>query len=431
MKFKLHGALFSLLFVLGLVFSFSIWGCGDGGDGQSIKAEDVDPGNQEQMEKFLKLIVDYHDRVEADNMGANVATRSRAITIYGRDLRRSEIYHHGEVYGIIMNVHTGLVVNHPKYPELLGYKFNPDAGNSDVAGALKALLDGSVLGATNCERYGQNDDRVACATRIQSLIGGDGTVVVAGIHHAEDDAPFELPDCPGFGFELETSAEDVYNDQTNANLQAYVRGIIKVTQKGMQEVTDSVVNEDPAAIAAIFTAPDPQAAAQGFQEKLSTRFSERIACYGSGDFKHENIYVFIMSTDLAGTVLLNGNNFDLNGLNLEADDNELPSEDKSIAGLFRNALTGGSGEPQAGQSATVCYRWDDPLDPNDTIEGWFENGWVPGSSPKTSYIEVADLFEGYSISIPGGPTIPFPPQLLTFGSGTYPEDGAGNCPDGG
>ena len=136
-----------------------------------------------------------------------------------------------------------------------------------------------------------------------------------------------------------------------------------------------------------------------------------------------------MATDPAGTVLVNGNNSDLNGLNLEADDNELPGDDKSIAGLFRNALTGGSGEPQAGQSATTCYRWDDPLDLDDTIPNWFEMGSVPGSSPKTSYIEVANLFEGYKIP---GTEIDLPaPLLFTFGSGIYPEDGAGNCSDGG
>ena len=53
MKFKLHGMVFCLLFALGLVFLFSIGACGSDGDDQGIKAEDVEPGNREQMKKFL------------------------------------------------------------------------------------------------------------------------------------------------------------------------------------------------------------------------------------------------------------------------------------------------------------------------------------------------------------------------------------------
>lgn len=420
MKFKLHGIVFSLVFALGLVFSFSIGGCGDGDD-QRIKAKDVDPGNQEQMEMFLDHIVDYYDQVFTENMEGDANSRARAITLYARDIRQSETYHYGDIYSIIINSQTMRMVNHPKYPELLGYKFNLDAQNSDVVGTLKALLDNSVMRIPNCERYGQNDERVACATRIQSLVGE--TTVVVGIHHAEGDDLFEPPDCPAFGFELETSAEDVSGDPTEANLQAYVKGVIEVTQRAMQNVLGAVISENPAAAVAAFTDP---AAAIAFQSRLTQGFSERLACYGLGDFKHENIYIFIMSTDPVGTVLLNGNNSDLNGLNLEADDNELPGDDKSIAGLFRNALTGGSGEPQAGQSATACYRWDDPSDPDDTIPNWFEMGSVPGSSPKVSYIEVADFFGGYTIA---GRSVP--PQLLIFGSGTYPEDDVDGCPDGG
>ena len=426
MKFKLNGVVFSLLFALGLVFSFSIEAVGSHGDGQGVEAEDVDPGNQGQMEMFLDHIAGYHNQVNTESLGGDVNSRARAVTRFARDVRRSETYHHEDVYSIIINSQTNLVVNHAKYPELLGYGFNPDAQNSDVAGALKALLDNSGLGGMpHCERYGQNDERVACATRIDTLIGQ--STIVVGLHHTEDDGLFRPPDCPGFGFELETSAEEVYSNPTEANLQAYVQGVIGVTQKGMQDITTGVINDDPAEFQQLLTlfvtdpsAPETNAAAAAFQAKLNGRFSQRFACYGGGDFKHGNIYLFIMSTDPAGTVLLNGNNFDLNGLNLEADDNELPGDDKSIAGLFRNALTGGSGEPQAGQSATVNYRWDDPDDPDDTIPGWFEMGLVPGSSPKTSYIEVGDLFEGYTV---GG--FPIPPQLLIFGSGIYPEEDDG------
>ena len=165
--------------------------------------------------------------------------------------------------------------------------------------------------------------------------------------------------------------------------------------------------------------PDGLAAGREFQTKIFERVYDSIACFATGDFKHKNIYAFIMSTDMAGTVLVNGNNFDLNGLDLQVDDNELSGNDKSIAGLFRNALTGGSREPQAGDSATVNYRWDDPDDPDDNIPNWFEMESVPGSSPKTSYIEVANITEVLKQQIPAFST--FPDYLYTFGSGTYPE----------
>ena len=56
---------------------------------------------------------------------------------------------------------------------------------------------------------------------------------------------------------------------------------------------------------------------------------------------------------------------------------------------------------------------------------WFEDRVVPGMSPKTSYIEVADL---------NAQIVPRPDEwLFIFGSGVYPEsttpadDGDGAC----
>ena len=437
MKFKLHGMVFSLLFALGLVFSFSIWGCGNGGDSQSTTAEDValDPTNEQKVRDFLDHIVAFY-KEGFENVGSDANSQHKALAIFGRQVRQPGPYHHGDVYIITINQQMR-VVNHPKHPGLLGYGFNPDAGDSDVAGALKDLLDNSALEMTNCARYGgdNNDERVACATKIDSLLGQKTMVV--GLHHAEDDGLFGPPDCPALGFELETSAEDVYNNgnPTEDDLKAYVKNVIGVTQKGMQDVTTEVILADLPAFLEILTrsAADPdfanpatQAVRVAFQRKLTVGFSERIACYGGGDFKHENIYIFIMSTDPDGTVLLNGNNSDLNGLNLLANDNKLLGDDKSIAGLFRNALTDGEDrDPVAGDSATVDYRWDDPLDPDDTNPNWFEDGLVPGTSQKTSYIEVANLFEDYIVSIPDVPSFNFgdaAPLLFIIGSGIYPEE---------
>ena len=52
-------------------------------------------------------------------------------------------------------------------------------------------------------------------------------------------------------------------------------------------------------------------------------------------------------------------------------------------------------------------------------------GLVPGTSQKTSYIEVANLFEDYIVSIPDVPSFNFgdaAPLLFIIGSGIYPEE---------
>lgn len=109
------------------------------------------------------------------------------------------------------------------------------------------------------------------------------------------------------------------------------------------------------------------------------------------------------------TVLFNGNNFDLNGANLELEDDQLRGDDKSIAGLFNRAL----GDPAIGASAYVNYHWDDPTTTEDDVPNFFENKKVPGTSCKRSYIEVADI----SAMIPD-----YPPWPFIFGSGTYHGD---------
>ena len=257
MKFKLHGMVFSLLFALGLVFSFSIEAGGSHGDGQGKKAEDVDPGSQGQMEMFLAHIVDYYDDVYDENVDADFQSQSRAVAIYSRQIRQPGPYHHEDTYSITINPQTMRVVNHAKYPGLLGYSVNLDAENSAVAGALKTLLDNEMA---DCKKYGQNDERVACATRLKPLVGPAAMIV--GIHHAEDDAAFEPPDCRSLGFELETSAEDVYTStpaEAEDNLKAYVKDIIGVTRKAMQDVTTAVITEDEGALFQRVLGGDPDA----------------------------------------------------------------------------------------------------------------------------------------------------------------------------
>lgn len=384
MKLKTHGMILSLFFTLGLVFSFSIEAFGTHGD-STITAQQVadDPGNEQKMTDFVNRIVDYYEHVRADNIN-NRAALIRELTIFGRALRREGTYRHGDIYamGITDN---NVITNHAGYPELIGYKVNPDAG-TPLANTFKALLEGSTIGDTNCENYDQN--RVACAAKVESDLTVDVTNI-AGLRHETDldnlDAAFEKPDCSGLT--LGTTAKQVFDDPTDASLEAYVKDVIEAVQEDVANISleeaGKLIAQDPS------LQQDLARLGELAEGAIITRIQERLFCFGNedGDFKHGNIYIFVMGADLANsTVLVNGNNFDLNGGNLELEDNELEGEDQTIASLFNRELAGGT-------SAYANYRWDNPLDMEDDIENWFEMGSVPGTSPKRSYIEVANLYE--------------------------------------
>ena len=413
MKFRIYGMGLGLFFAAGLVFSFSIGAFGTHGD-STITAQEVadDPGNETKMKEFVNRIVNYYEHVRAENMN-NRAALIRELTIFARELRREGDYKHGDIYAMGITENS-VVTNHAQYPELIGYKVNRDAG-TPLADTLKALLDNSAVGATNCAEYGQSNERVACAAKIESDLTVDVTNI-AGLHHEADfdnlDAAFEEPDCSGLT--LGTTAESVFNDPTDANLEAYVKDVIEAIQEDVAKISNEeagrLISQDPSLL------KDLARLAELAEGPITTRIQERLFCFGSGDFKHGNIYIFVMGADLEeSTVIVNGNNFDLNGGNLELEDDELEGEDKTIAGLFNRELAGGT-------TAYVNYRWDDPLDTEDGIENWFEMGSVPGTSPKRSYIEVANLYKNVTSA---------PAQLYIFGSGTYPEpeedDGGGAC----
>ena len=433
MKSKTRRMVLSLFFALGLVFLFSIVASGSHGDGTGITAAEVEPTSQSDMENFVQHIADYYngirDRFDPVTQRAELI---RELTIFARDIRReSGDYRHGEVYAI--GVTDNLVItNHARYPELIGYKVDTDAG-TPLADTFKALLGNSAIGTKNCENYGQN--KVACAAKVESDFTVDVTNI-AGLHHEIDldnlDAAFVPPDCTGLT--IETTAEEVFNDPSDANLEAYVKDVIEAVQRDTAKITVEEIGKlaDLDDLASLAKLLDPAVLTE-ILDNTTTRIQERLFCFGSGDFKHENIYVFVMGADLENsTVLVNGNNFDLNGANLELED-DLLSGEQNIARLFDNALGGGAD----GNNTYVDYHWDDPTDPDDNVPNFFEDRKVPGTSPKRSYIEVANLngqlFEAIAdassaldlAAITGflaTSTSPaFAPQLYIFGSGTYPE----------
>ena len=389
-----------------------------GSDGDR-KAEDVDINDETQMKEFLTHVVEHFNQILSDTSLSN-DQKTTEIAIIGRRYREEGVFYHKATNVYSMGVNSNLsITSHPAHPQLYGKRINVDAGTSDIAAAVDAIEKGSTPTEAACQGYMYGgEQRVACGQKVKSP-SGDVTTIV-GLHHAEDDPAIFLPDLCG-SLTIETTAKDVYDDPTNANLQAYVKSIIKVAQEQVARITGEVATENPTLLAGSLTG-DLQAQA-AFGVKVLEKLYDVVACFGnSPDTRHESIYAFVMGTDPAGTVLLNGNNFGLIGLDLQVNDDELPGEDKSIASLFRNALTGGSGEPQDGQNAFVDYRWDDPTTDEDNIDNWFKDQSVPGSSPKRSYIEVANLYK----DVPNSPAL-----LYIFGSGVYNPAGSGSGGGGG
>ena len=415
MRFRMYGMVLSLLFALGLVFSFGIETSADHGS-TGIAAGDVDPTVEAEVEDFLDHIIDYYGQVVADNMGDNDAL-SRGMVIYGRALRQEGAYKHSATNMYSMGINArGIVTNHAGYPHLFGYEFDSTATGSVVASTIQTLIADSAVGSTECEPYG-NQGRVACATKVSSPTGD--VTVIAGLHHAADDSAFSLPNCSDFT--LDTTAEEVFASQNDADLEAYVKGVIGVVQQQVQDASTAQFAEFLAGGGMLSDLADPTSPATiALAQGILQRVYSKAACFGSGDLKHGNIYAFIMSANPAATsVLFNGNNFDLNGATLELDDDSLPGDDKSITGLFSRALEGTT-------SNYVNYRWDDPTTEEDNVENFFRDRKVPGTSCKRSYIEVADI----NALLPDAP-VETPEALYIFGSGTYPGDEVCAGDDGG
>lgn len=388
------------------------------------------------MKASLDHIIEYYDVVTADK---DDAALTREVVKYGRALRQEGAYKHKDTNMYSMGINEReIVTNHALYPNLFGYEFDTDAAGSAVASTIQALIGNSGVGSTHCEKDYDGQGRVACATKVNSPTGV--ITVIAGLHHEQGDSAFVLPDCTGFT--LATNAKEVFDNPSDANLEAYVQGVIVASQEFVAKVTADEFEEsleeeikqyhnDEIELPDLYN--EVLAKQDELGEGLIARLYDKAACFGSEDFKHENIYAFIMGAggDHIGgyRVLFNGNNFDLNGTNLILNDNQLSGE-KNIAELFNDKL---GGEVAVGNSAYVNYHWDDPTDPNNDVPDFFENNVVPEDSCKRSYIEVANLNAKTEAVVLDRTGVPFfsLPVLNIFGSGTYLGDEVCDSGDGG
>ena len=208
------------------------------------------------MEKFLSHIVKHFNQIQDDDK-LSQGERDTKTVILGRAFRAEEVFKHTDTNMYTIGINSrGFITNHAIYPNLLGYKIDFDAAGSDIAEVLKKLNAATTTETADCETYqdgSQDGSRVACAQKVDSTSGI--VMVVAGLHHVKGDSAINLPDCSGF--KLETTAKDVYEDQTMANLEDYVKGVIKAGQEMMSRIVKDVIDErgGPAALAPCKAAP--------------------------------------------------------------------------------------------------------------------------------------------------------------------------------
>ncbi len=424
----------SLVFLLGVVFLFISTevsahvvnvGGKDVGDMDDEGAKDVDPTVESDVQEFLSHVKEHYDSlIKSTGRSAN-----QVLSVIARDFRTQEVYKTDEMYVIVVDA-GGTVLSHSKYPELFGYKLDSTKVKDTPAEALQILINESAGGnTTECEDYKYDGKtRQTCGISITFGPARDAMKIIVGLDHEnrKDDGklhennPFSKPDCSVFPA-LPVTAEDVYKNPTEELLKGYVKSSIGSYQQALRARISKLINDQKGAGTLDLSTP------QGIAKFTSDSFAEissSFACLSTSEvFKHKNIYLFVMTATSEGTVFINANDPNLNGLTLELEDKELEGEDKKIVTLFRKKLVEGEDneEPQAGYSANgVTYRWDNPEVQDDENENYLEEKIVPGTSLKVSYIEVVNILSEAVKENPSLKAIPTLNLRHIFGSGIYP-----------
>ena len=406
MRFRAYGIVLGLFFALGLVFSFGVDAFADHGDGTGIKAMDVTATDEAQVEAFLDHIIGFYNEnyVPSDSLEQQTAK----LTTYGRLIREEGIYNNSENGMYSMGIsEREIVTNHGGHPGLYGYRFVEMAQDSEVASTIQKLITDSDINLNTCDTYG-DEGRVACATKVDSPSGI--VTVIAGLNHEEDDSAFVPPDCTNFS-SIDTPATDVTDKES---LKKYVESVIALASELTLSVGAELFREHSELFGKVVAGTATPEELSEIGKLQSQRLLEKVACFSNENpdngpvLKHETIYSFIINTDAKSTVLVNGQNPDLNGLDLQVNDPN-PIEGADIAELIRGAALDSQGNPEA-EGAFVEYHWLKPGD--DPIDNWFEDKVVPGNSRKISYVKATNLnTSGFG-----------PAAVYIFGSGIYPEE---------
>jgi len=331
-------------------------------DDPQTTAEQVN--DRDTTESFVLHAKQHIDDMVAEN-------RSALSTLY-RDMRAEGIWKQGSVYLIALRLDGGTVVNHGKYTKSL---FGASLADLPTVSTLLMRAQQDAQGGPVCEQYDMGGSmRWSCAVVYDNAFGGKG-VLIGGFEHDEQHMNIRHPDCPDY--EPAVTAQQVSESQSEEDLKNFVKGAVMRIRETLGE-------------------------GAGLQGNISG-----VQCLGrEGPWKHDSIYLFIMTTGagrIPPVVFLNGNNPELTGSPFVGIFDE---DGVDVGGRIIEA----AGED--GKGGIVRYKWDDPLVEGDEVN---EPGMSPGTSPKVSYVEGAQIDPRFGVWI--------------FGSGIYPpaEDDDDGC----
>lgn len=352
-----RGFMLTLSTVLAVMVFFSgVPAFADGShDGPQTTAAQADSANDEEtMENFV-----LHAKQHIDDI---VAEHPSALSTLYRQMRDEGIWNNGSVYLIALRMDGG-VVNHGKYTKSL---FGVSLADLPTVNRLLMRVQ-DAQGEPVCERYGMGESmKQSCAVVYTNALGGRN-VLIGGFDHDEQDMNISRPECPDD--KPAVTAEQVSDSQSEEDLKNFVKGVITRITETLGE------------------------GASGLQGNL-----DRVQCLGrEGPWKHESIYLFIMTAGARGNppvVFLNGNNPEFTGFPFV----DVLDEDGVDVGRIIVEAAG-----EAGKGGVVRYKWDNPIIAGDEVN---ESGKSPGRSPKITYVE--------GVQIPNR-------GVWIFGSGIYPE----------
>lgn len=365
-KSKTSGA--SLVCALALLVFLSAAPSANAHDGDheySVTAGNVDVTNMESVRSFVlnakahwESITDPNDNIEFE----------RGLTVDPGDWKNGEIY-------LMVIDENAVIYTQPHLPDaqngalLSELRYNRESRRQEKT--ISPVVQDLINEAEAAETGGcaTNDEgQYSCAVKFMHPVWKTDLILVGGYHHSLDDIIFDPVVCPYFVSEI-INEPPYFKQGINADkvtdsstLKQFVGEFVKhfgeqVTQAG----------QDPAQLARIRN------------------------CWRTLPWKHEGIYLFIMTED--GLVFFNGNTPALeNGtINLVDDNgcnvgNEIirvingqDRECKDLGLLPENTDTENGG-------GFVEYLWDDPADDIPPDAAAIAEGGTPGDVPKLSYV---------------------------------------------
>ena len=357
-------------------------GAHDGDHNDSVTASGVTAADPVTMKDFL-LHATAHWRSEDPNENIE----------FEKSLTEEGDWKSGTIYLMLID-EKGTIFTHGDDPEaqngiLLHYSGEGEAQTGSLHPEVMSLIEASKMKGGGCVPYDREEQRVACAVKFTHPVWKTELVLLAGYHNdheenEETELSFDAIECPFFTKPIDekpyltqgTTANEVRDSHT---LKAFVENFRDHFNEQVEKNSQS-----PAQLAKIRN------------------------CWRILPWKHDGIYLFIMTED--GLVFFNGNGPHLENRSFNVTDDNGCNVGEEVIGVINGEARQcrDLGLLPEDSEGFVEYLWDDPTDGKDPVS---EEGRAPGDVPKLSYV--------VSFSNPGF----FEGEKLIIGSGYHPEAG--------